>query len=280
MERMSGGDEYGRAKGIKLVEALVDGGRFVFTTAEAQVEGQRLGLSPGSILVTLTTLAKAGWILRLRRGLYATTGTLPGGLELPAFAIATALVTPSAISHWSALSHHHLTDQIPRTVTAMTPRRVVLPTMRHGARTGARHTWTVGTTTVEYVTVNPRRFFGTEEVWLDDRFKAPITDRERTVLELFVSPRHFGGLGEALGVLEEHRASLDLPKLVRYGVAIGVASVAKRLGYSLERAGVDAAVLEPLRAVPSQSVCVLDPTRPKTGRRVAAWSLVDNLTPA
>ena len=39
-----------------------------------------------------------------------------------------------------------------------------------------------------------------EEIWLDERFKTPITDRERTVLELFVSPRHFGGLGEALGV--------------------------------------------------------------------------------
>ncbi len=279
MASMSVGEHYGRVKGITLVEALVDRGRFLFTTAEAQTEGKRLGLSPGTILVTLSDLAKAGWILRLRRGLYATTGSLPGGIEVPAFAIATALVTPSAISHWSALGYHHLTDQIPRTVTAMTTRRVVLPTMRRGGRTGARHTWTVGTTTVEYVTVNPRRFFGIEEIWLDDRFKTSITDRERTVLELFVSPRHFGGLGEALGILEEHLASLDIERLVRYGVAIGIASVAKRLGFSLERLGVDAARLAPLRAVPAAGVLILDPTRPTTGRRVASWSLVDNLTP-
>ncbi len=279
MESFQRGEQYGRVKGVKLVEALVDGGRFLFTTAEAQAAGQRLGMSPGTILVTLTELAKAGWILRLRRGLYATTGSLPGGIELPAFAIATALVTPSAVSHWSALGHHHLTDQIPRTVTAMTTRRVVLPTMRRGGRTGARHAWAVGTTTVEYVTVNPRRFFGIEDVWLDDRFRTSITDRERTVLELFVSPRHFGELGEALGVLEEHLASLDISKLVRYGVAVGVVSVAKRLGFSLERAGVDAVELEPLRAVPAAGVLVLDPTRPKVGHRVAPWSLVDNLTP-
>ena len=279
MESVSKSEQYGRVKGVKLVEALVDSGRFLFTTAEAQVEGQRLGLSPGTILVTLTELAKAGWILRLRRGLYATTGSLPGGIEVPAFTIATALVTPSAISHWSALGHHHLTDQIPRTVTAMTTRRVVLPTMRRGGRTGARHTWTVGTTTVEYVTVHPRRFFGIEDLWLDDRFKTSITDRERTVLELFVSPRHFGGLGEALGVLEEHLASLDVPKLVRYGVDIGIASVAKRLGFALERAGIDVAALAPLLAVPAKGVLVLDPTRPTVGHRIASWSLVDNLTP-
>lgn len=280
MASMVGIEQYGRTKGVKLVQALVEDGRFLFTTAEAHAEGRLLGLSPGSVLVTLTALTKAGWIMRLRRGLYATTGSVPGGIELPAFAIATALVTPSAISHWSALNHHHLTDQIPRTVTAMTPRRTVLPTMRHGGGTGTRHTWTVGSTTVEYVTVNPMRFFGIEEIWLDERFKTPITDRERTVLELFVSPRHFGGLGEALGVLEEHMASLDVPKLVRYGVAIGAGAVAKRLGYSLERAGIDAATLEPLRAVPVEGVRVLDPTRPKRGRRVASWSLVDNLTPA
>lgn len=277
---MSGGELYGRAKGVQLVEALVARGRFLFTTTEVLVEGHRLGMSPGSVLVTLTALTKAGWIMRLRRGLYATTGSVPGGIELPAFAIATALITPSAISHWSALNHHHLTDQIPRTVTAMTPRRVVLPTMRGGGHAGARHTWTVGSTTVEYVTVNPTRFFGLEEIWLDARFKTTITDRERTVLELFVSPRHFGGLGEALGVLEEHLASLDLPKLVRYGTAIGAGSVAKRLGYSLERAGVAPAILGPLRAVAVQGFRVLDPTRPKAGQRVASWSLVDNLTPA
>lgn len=280
MASMSSDEQYSRSKGVKLVQALVEHGRYLFTTEEARVEGRRLGLSPGSVFVTLTALTKAAWIMRLRRGLYATTGSVPGGIEVPAFALATALVTPSAISHWSALNHHHLTDQIPRTVTAMTPRRVVLPTMRRGGRTGARHTWTVGATTVEYVTVNPRRFFGTEELWLDARFKTTITDRERTVLELFVSPRHFGGLGEALGVLEEHLASLDVPKLVRYGVAIGASTVAKRLGYSLERAGVDAALLAPLRAVPATGVRFLDPTRPRAGRRVAAWSLVDNLTPA
>jgi len=70
-----------------------------------------------------------------------------------------------------------------------------------------------------------------------------------------------------------------IEKLVRYGVAIGIASVAKRLGFSLERAGVDAARLAPLRAVPARGVLVLDPTRGKTGHRVASWSLVDNLTP-
>jgi len=43
---------------------------------------------------TARRLVAAGWIERLRRGLYATSGALPGGLALHPFAVATALGHP------------------------------------------------------------------------------------------------------------------------------------------------------------------------------------------
>ena len=52
--------------------------------------------------------------------------------EIHPFAVAAALVRPSAISHWSALDHHGLTTQMPKMVQVSIPGKVVTPEMRRG----------------------------------------------------------------------------------------------------------------------------------------------------
>lgn len=66
----------------------------------------------------------------MRRGLYTTIGMESVANITHSFLIATHLVQPSAISHWSALQHHGLTEQIPQIITASTPTKVVTPSMR------------------------------------------------------------------------------------------------------------------------------------------------------
>src|SRR5665648_540373 len=135
--------EYGLSTGIALASSLAAAGLYVFTSDDA-VEVRPPGVGPATVRPLLKSLADAGWITRLRRGLYAGTGRLPGGVDVPPFVIATSLVTPSAISHLSALAFHDLTDQVPLVITASTPRKVVTPTMRQGARgEGGRHVWRV-----------------------------------------------------------------------------------------------------------------------------------------
>jgi predicted transcriptional regulator of viral defense system len=233
---------------------------------------------PETVPRLLKSLADAGWIIRLRRGLYAGTGRLPGGVDVPPFAIATSLVKPSAIAHLSALAHHGLTDQIPRVVSAITPRKVVVPSMR-GARKGAEgeHVWRVAGLDLRYVVVVPQRFeLGLEMIWLDERFRIPITDRERTVLDLFAMPRLFGGLGEGLGVLERAQGEIDIQKLVGYALRYGSISVAKRLGWSLEATGTSAEALAPLLELEAHSYGSLDPGRARRGRYDRRWMIIDN----
>lgn len=273
---------YAEPRGIALLGALTEGGHFVFSAAEARAASARVGLAPGAVETTLRRLVDAGWVERLRRGLYATTGELPGHVALHPFAVATALVRPSAISHWSALSHHGLTTQVPRVVTCMTPQKVVTPSMRGGKASGAqgRHRWeTAGGLRVAYTTVTTARYFGIEEVWVDDRSRVPITDRERTVLEAFAHPAAFGGIGEALGVVEDHAGELDIPRLVAHAQRYGAASVARRLGLVLERIGIPPGALEPLRTLRATGVSLLDPAGPTRGRVDARWTVQDNLTP-
>ncbi len=78
----------------------------------------------------VSSLAKQKRVLRLRRGLYLITGLLPSENSIHPFVIATHVIQPSAVSHWSALQHHGLTEQIPQIVTASTPSKVVTPSMR------------------------------------------------------------------------------------------------------------------------------------------------------
>jgi predicted transcriptional regulator of viral defense system len=136
----------------------------------------------------LYRLADAGWIRRLRHGYYAVAGLTPGVPEIPEFFIATQIVKPSAISHWSAMSHHGFTEQIPRRVTALTTKRVRIPARRPSrAASGMnKQHWEIGQVHYEFIYVLPAAFFGIEEIWLGEFFKVPITDKERTILEGFI----------------------------------------------------------------------------------------------
>ncbi len=269
--------EYGLSAGIALAGRLAEAGRYIFSTEDA-VELRPSSVRSESVPRLLKSLADAGWIIRLRRGLYAGTGRLPGGVDVPSFAIATSLVRPSAIAHLSALAHHGLTDQIPRVVSAITSRKVVTPSMR-GARKGVKgpHVWRAAGVDIRYVVVVPERLqIGVELIWLDERFRIPITDRERTVLDLFAMPRLFGGLGEGLRVLERAQDEIDIPRLVGYALRYGSVSAAKRLGWSLEATGASPDVLVPLLELEAHSYGVLDPGRARRGRYDRRWMVIDN----
>ena len=273
-ERPTG--EYGLSRGIALATSLAEAGLYVFTTEDAvRLRPSDVGI--GTVRYLLKVLTDAGWIVRLRRGLYAGTGRLPGGVEVPPFVIATSLVSPSAIALPSALAHHGLTDQIPRVVTAITPRKVVVPSMRGVGEAGGQHLWHAAGLDFRYVVIVPERFaYGIETVWLDERFRVPITDRERTVLDLFAMPRVFGGLGEGLSVLERAGDDVDLEKLVGYAMRYDSIAVAKRLGWSLEQTGARHSALARLLKLPAAHFTALDPGRVRRGPRERRWMVIDN----
>ena len=109
--------------GTELVRRLAERGERIFTVKEAGQVASKVGLSAGYLHEGLHHLARSGWIVRLRKGLYALSGAVPGASPVHEFEIAMALVKPSAISHWSVLSHHGLTEQVPRKVFVLTTAR-------------------------------------------------------------------------------------------------------------------------------------------------------------
>jgi len=265
--------------GVRLLKALAYEGLFLFSTEEARGTATRIGISENYISPLLGLLVRDGWLSRLHRGLFVRSGTAPGDLHVHPFAVATRLVTPSAVSHWSALNYHGLTEQVPTVVNAFTPKKVVTPSMRtrRGGLIQGRHGWEIQGIRYEYVSVKREHFFGNEEIWVDEYFKVPITDRERTILEVFISPRIFGGMGEGLGIVESHIHEIDTEKLVTYAIRYGKIAAVKRIGWALERAGVSESRLEPLLNMPATGYHALDPTRPHQGACDKRWMIQDNM---
>jgi predicted transcriptional regulator of viral defense system len=149
-----------------------------------------------------------------------------------------------------------------------------VPRPRGVSATGAEG-YTVGGTVYQFVRVKPDRFFGVEDVWVDES-RVKITDPERTLLDGLMAPQYCGDFGEVLHAFEVRGSKLDVDRIIGYAPKLDAATV-KRLGWVLERQGIPAARLDPLRATSIKGSRVLDPTGPRRGPCNAEWSIQVNL---
>jgi predicted transcriptional regulator of viral defense system len=253
---------------------LGQAGQRIFTTEDARSVAPSVGLSAGYLDQALHHLAKSGWIIRLKKGIYALSGSVPGTTPLHEFEIAMALVKPAAISHWSAFSHHGLTEQIPRRVFVLTTARSV-PRIRKAKPSKGEEGYRVGETVYQFVQTNPDRFFGIEEVWVNES-RIRITDPERTLLDGLLAPRYCGDFAEVLHAFEVQAPKLDLDRIIDYALKLDNAT-AKRLGWILQRLGIEASRLRPLQNVPVKGYRVLDPSGPRQGSYDSGWMIQVNL---
>ena len=267
------------SQGMTLLRAAIADGKYIFTTEDAIKMAKAQAISLPQLNKIISILTAKEWLFRVRRGLYIITNSLPGEFRTPPFAIATSLVQPSAISHWSAMQFHGLTEQIPQTITASTPKKIVFPSMRKlvSDSRSTKHVWEVANTQYEYITIKPEQFFGIDNVWIDERFCVPITDKERTLLDLFVHSKMFGGMGEALGALEASLSNIDITKLVDYAIKFNKKSVVKRIGWALEYFGISAKYFSKLLEVPIKYYCPLDPSKQTLGLCDSRWMIQNNL---
>ena len=261
--------------GIELIRLLAREGDRVFTTERARELAPRVGLKESYLLEALHHLHKNDWIVPLRRGLYALSSTTPGISDAHEYEIAMSLVSPAAISHWSALHHHGLTEQIPMTIFVLTTTEASVPRVRSSAPDSSRKDYEMGDIIYRFIQVKPHRFFGTERVWLGDG-RVWITDMERTLLDGLGKPRYCGGFAEVLHGFELGVEWVDTERMADY-VSRMDASTAKRLGWVLESHGIGDPIIDRLASLPIKGWRKLDPSGPKKGRRNKRWMLIENL---
>ena len=236
--------------GVELVRLLVHEGDRVFTANRARELAPRVGLNDSCLYEALYHLRKNVWIVSLRRGLYAVSSTVPGVMFAHEFEIAMALTSPAAISHWSAMHYHGLTEQVPRTVFVLTTTETSAPRMRAAGSSPRGGAYLAGDTMYRFVRVRPGRLFGTEQVWAHDA-RVAITDLERTLLDGLSRPRLCGDFAEVLHAFEVAMDRVDIRRISAYAVRLGTAT-AKRLGWILAYCGCTSPEVDLLKELPTR----------------------------
>jgi len=269
---------YFNTQGAQLLERAVNEFGPIFTIEQISSLPDHQQSAPHQIRKLVSRLAQTGWIEILKRGTYAVKSPLYSG-DIPPFAIASALVQPIAISHWSALAHHGLSTQNPTMIQASTPAKIMTPEMRQGEtyRPRGRTTWRAFDLEFEFIHVKKERFWGFQSQWVNAWTQVGITDRERTVLDLIIRPDVFGGIRAASEIMESALPQINLSQLVTYAVRYDVGTVIKRLGWLLEKMGVDGSLLLPLKNYPVTGTVRLDPQQSRSNITNTIWQINDNL---
>ena len=261
--------------GIELVRLLAYAGDRIFTTDRARELAPGAGLNDAYVDEALYHLRRNDWIVPLRRGLYALSSPVPGVADVHEFDVAMALVEPVAISHWSALNYHGLTEQIPRQVFVLTTTDVSVPRKRTSESAEGRGGYPVNGTVYRFVQVRPERYFGVERIWMGDA-RVSITNLERTLLDGLAMPQHCGGFGEVIHAFGEAVDRLNINRITEYARRLSPA-VAKRAGWVLEHQGCEAPQLDELAALTIKGHRKLDPTGPRKGAYNSRWRLQEIL---
>lgn len=214
----------------------------------------------------LERLQSKGWIRRIRRGRFAVVPLSSGedrSPQLHEFVVAMELVSPAVIAYWSALNHHGMTEQLPRTVFVAT---------NHAVR---RQPDEVLGVRYKIVSLKPGKFFGITKDWIDE-MPFSVTDREKTIIDGLDLPQHVGGASEIAKALKGSWQTLDEKKLRSYAEKIGNSAVAKRLGFMMEALGLGDVEALRKEAPLAPGFSPLDPTMPKQGKYNRRWSLLVN----
>jgi predicted transcriptional regulator of viral defense system len=192
---------------------------------------------------TVHQLAKKGWLRRIEAGKYLVVPRAArGGWSEHPFVVASGIAPPEHyVSFWAALSHHGLTEQLPRVVhVALRERQKAAVTFQE---------WTY-----RFVSMAERKFFG----FGDQEFSAlngaarimvPIAEPEKAIVDALDQEALAGGISEVIKALRRgvERRRLTMDRLLEYTRRFGSAAVAARLGYLLERLDVpEAADFRPL----------------------------------
>jgi predicted transcriptional regulator of viral defense system len=249
--------------GINLLRHLVGQvGLNIFSLEQARKAAIELNIKSSYVVELLHYLQKEGWIWRLKRGLYALNSESGLGPAPHEFEIAMALVTPSAISHWTALHYHQLSQQIPNKVFAITPTGTSIPR-------------TIIKMQYHYIQVKPEHYFGLEKVWLENS-QIHITDKERTLIDGLIAPQYCGDFQEILYAFQISKERINLEKIIDYALRHEDAA-SKRLGWVLEKLGYRDTQLDRLLIKPIKGYRKLDPSIPSKGPYNAKWKLQENI---
>ena len=232
---------------------------------------RRVAADRAAANLVLSRLARKGWLMRLKRGVYAV---VPLSSAAPQrhmvndpLAVAMQLFAPCYISGWTAAEHWALTEQISNAIAI------------YSAHPQRRAEQVIGGVTYRVRRVSPAAIFGTTRIW-SHTVAIEMATIHRTVINVLDAPEMGGGGRQTLDIARAYWAvsSTDPDELLKLARRLDRGVVFKRLGFTAERFGhVDDRWLAECRVGISAGVSLLDPAGPRRGPILSRWHLQINV---
>jgi predicted transcriptional regulator of viral defense system len=232
---------------IEFIDRLRSFAKPVFTTADI---AKILNKNPAYVKTYIYRLKKTGRLEEIERNKYCLERTDP-------IAIASNLVFPSYISFLSGLKFHHLTTQLPKTVSV--------------ACAKSKKEIKKETYSIKFVKLKKQRIFGYKREKYFENKIIWVGEPEKIVVDSLLLPQYCP-LDETFNALTE--GELVLKKVIDYAMKMDSKVLLKRLGYMLELRDIN--VYDRLKNKLNNKYDSLNPFLPKMGERNKRWKLIAN----
>ncbi|KAA9404680.1 transcriptional regulator [Haloarcula hispanica] len=250
----------------RLLSRLAGAGNQVISVDDIETT---LDIPPNTAREIASRLTEKGWLDRLFPGTYLIiplTAGEKGMYTTHEYLIAAHVATPMYIGYYSALSHHGLTEQVPRTVYVVTPARAQSREI-HGVP-------------YRVTTVTERKFFGFEPTSIEGT-TVQVSDLEKTLVDCADHPEFCGGLRElATAMRTANQRGCAWDTVGEYLERLDNGAATKRIVYLADQLGINLPTREALVESFTSGYSLLDPTQPETGSNNSTYRLQINVEPA
>ncbi|MFC7251677.1 type IV toxin-antitoxin system AbiEi family antitoxin [Halomicroarcula sp. GCM10025324] len=250
----------------RLLARLAGAGHQIISVDDIETT---LEVPPNTAREIASRLTERGWLDRLFPGTYLIIPLTAGEEAVYTtheYLIAAHVAEPMYIGYYSALSHHGLTEQVPRTVYVVTPTRAQSREI-HGVP-------------YRVTTVTEQKFFGCEPTSVEGT-TVQVSDLEKTLVDCADHPEFCGGLRKlAIAMRTADDRGCDWDTVGEYLERLDNGAATKRIVYLADQLGIDLPAREELVASFTSGYSLLDPTRPDTGSTDSTYRLRINVEPA
>jgi len=207
---------------------------------------------PNYANLALHRLKRNNQVAEIERGIYT--------VHKDAFTVATGIAWPSYISLWSALRYHNLTEQVPHSVQVIITKRKRNMKLKFGNNE------------IIFKRTSPKYFFGYDKTNYKG-LELFIADPEKTIIDCILFKKV--SINEIHEILLKNRKNINPRKLMNYAVSTKNKALIKRLGFLLEKIGIDSYKTLQKHVYPLYTP--LGYNAPKKGRHDNRWKIIENV---
>ena len=172
----------------------------------------------------ITKLVKNGWLMRIKKGLYAISDLSNRGfLSLSFYAVAGLLVKDSYVSFEAALQYHGMFDQLTGKTISISLKKFKTARLNN----------------MEYNFIQTKKnlFFGWQEVIIDGK-TVRIATAEKALLDIINFRKSKYALDLVIEKIKEHHYDLDFMRLAEYSEKYSEATI-KTVGLIFDLLNID-----------------------------------------